>query len=113
MVRKVCGIFVCALAAFGQSLFPDGLARFAGADVSNPDGNGPAYNAPQCLRTRARRGRQGVAAEVTFAGAGVGLVGYMQVNVRVPDSVRAGLVPITLSVGGTPLNQNTITLWVQ
>ncbi len=42
----------------------------------------------------------GTAAEVQFSGMAPGFVGAYQVNVKVPAGVRAGTVPLTISIGG-------------
>ena len=55
----------------------------------------------------------GVDAEVLYAGAAPGQVaGMMQVNVRVPESIASGLMPIVLSVGGTA-SQSGVVLAVR
>lgn len=55
----------------------------------------------------------GVNAEVLYAGAAPGQVaGLMQVNVRVPEGIASGLMPIVLSVGGTP-SQTGVVLAVR
>ena len=51
-------------------------------------------------------------AEVQFAGAAPGFAGLTQINVRVPAAAASGSVPVTMTVGGTPLNQGSITIWV-
>ena len=45
----------------------------------------------------------GVDAEILYAGAAPGQVaGLLQVNLRVPEGIASGLLPIVLSVGGAP-----------
>ena len=51
-------------------------------------------------------------AEVQFAGAAPGFAGLTQINVRVPATAAPGSAPIKMTVGGTPLNQGVITIWV-
>jgi uncharacterized protein (TIGR03437 family) len=51
-------------------------------------------------------------AEVQFAGAAPGFAGLTQINVRVPETAAPGSTPVTMTVGGTPLNQGSITIWV-
>ena len=51
-------------------------------------------------------------AEVPFAGAAPGFAGLTQINVRVPANVIPGAASVKMTVGGTPLNQGAITIWV-
>ena len=51
-------------------------------------------------------------AEVLFAGAAPGFAGLTQIDVRVPATAASGSIPVKMSVGGTPLNQGSITVWV-
>jgi len=54
----------------------------------------------------------GMAAEVTYAGSAPGLVGILQVNVRVPGSfVPSGAVPLVLMVGA--VQAPAVIVWVQ
>jgi uncharacterized protein (TIGR03437 family) len=54
----------------------------------------------------------GMSAEVTYAGSAPGLVGLMQINVRVPGSfVPAGADPLIVTVG--TVQAPAITVWVQ
>lgn len=52
-------------------------------------------------------------AGLLYAGDAPGFVGLTQLNVRVPTSiVGGGAQPITLEVGGFPLNQSNVTVYV-
>jgi len=51
-------------------------------------------------------------AEVQFAGAAPGFAGLTQINVRVPPTAAPGSASVKMTVGGTPLNQGSITIWV-
>jgi uncharacterized protein (TIGR03437 family) len=51
-------------------------------------------------------------AEVQFAGAAPGFAGLTQINVKVPATAAPGAAPVKMTVGGTPLNQGAITVWV-
>ncbi len=55
----------------------------------------------------------GIDAEVLYAGAAPGQVaGLLQVNLRVPEGIASGLVPIVVSVGGAP-SQTGVVLAVR
>jgi len=55
----------------------------------------------------------GQPAQVLYAGAAPGLVaGVMQVNVRIPDGIGTGVVPVILQVGGAA-SPTGVTLNVQ
>ena len=55
----------------------------------------------------------GIGAEVLYAGAAPGQVaGLFQVNLRVPEGIASGLMPIVLSVGGAP-SQTGVVLAVR
>jgi len=55
----------------------------------------------------------GKSAEVLYAGGAPGLVaGFMQVNVRVPDDIASGAVPIVLQVGSA-LSQPGVTVNIE
>jgi minor extracellular serine protease Vpr len=51
-------------------------------------------------------------AEVQFAGAAPGFAGLTQINVKVPATAATGAATVKMTVGGTPLNQGAITIWV-
>jgi uncharacterized protein (TIGR03437 family) len=56
----------------------------------------------------------GVAAQVIWAGAAPGFAGLSQINVQIPSDLSLqGAVLINLKVGGTALNQNTVTIFVK
>ena len=44
--------------------------------------------------------------------AGVAPQGLTQINVRVPAAAVPGSASVKMTVGGTPLNQGVITIWV-
>jgi uncharacterized protein (TIGR03437 family) len=55
----------------------------------------------------------GKTARVLYAGATLGLVaGIAQVNIRIPDGIRSGAVPVVLHVGDG-ISQPGVTLSVQ
>jgi uncharacterized protein (TIGR03437 family) len=55
----------------------------------------------------------GQPASILYAGAAPGMVaGAMQINVRIPDGVRSGQVPVVVSVGGNS-SQSGVTLTVR
>jgi uncharacterized protein (TIGR03437 family) len=55
----------------------------------------------------------GIDSAVEYAGSvATQVAGFMQVNVRIPDGVRSGAVPVTLIVGGVPSKQG-VTLAVK
>lgn len=51
-------------------------------------------------------------ATVLYAGDAPGFVGLTQLNIQVPMSASSGAQPITLEVGGFPLNQSNVTISV-
>jgi uncharacterized protein (TIGR03437 family) len=51
-------------------------------------------------------------AEIQFAGAAPGFAGLTQINVRVPANAAPGSALVKMTVGGTPLNQGSIMIWV-
>ena len=55
----------------------------------------------------------GKTAEVTYAGSASGLVsGVFQANIRIPEDIDPGIVPIEIQVGGTP-TQSGVTIAVK
>lgn len=90
------------------SIFCTGLG-----DVSNrPAGGAPAPNAPLSITTATPNAIiGGVAAPMSFSGLSPGFAGLYQVNVQVPDGVRAGDdVPVLLTIGGVSSNAVTIAV---
>jgi len=79
-----------------------------GSDGTDPPNS--ALPAPK-LPVLATIGSQN--ADILYAGDAPGFVGLTQLNLGVPKSIiGGGAQPITLEVGGFPLNQNGVTIYV-
>lgn len=77
-----------------------------------PDGSLTATPLPQ-LRAPVRVQVGGAAADVLYSGPAPGqIAGLMQINIRVPQSIATGLVPLLVIAGGNP-SQPGVTLAVQ
>jgi len=91
-------------------LYATGTGQTAppGSDGTDPPNS--ALPAPK-LPVVATVGSQN--ADILYAGDAPGFVGLTQLNIRVPASiVGGGAQPITLEVGGFPLNQSGVTIYV-
>jgi uncharacterized protein (TIGR03437 family) len=84
--------------------------------------NQPATGAPASLNANALAPTSttptvsigGLPATVSFSGLAPGYVGLYQVNALVPAGVAANsAVPLTISIGQTPVTSNTVTIAVQ
>jgi uncharacterized protein (TIGR03437 family) len=74
----------------------EGQTSPRGVDGRPADAPYPAPLAPVALNIG------GYPAEILYAGAAPGFAGLMQINARVPAGYAgAGILPVTLSVGGT------------
>jgi uncharacterized protein (TIGR03437 family) len=89
-------------------IFLDGLgvtspAQVTGAITPNP---GPPLNLPITFAG-------GLAATVVSASAAPGSIsGVWQVDIRMPTN-QTGAVPVSLSVGGVPVRDASLTVWVE
>jgi uncharacterized protein (TIGR03437 family) len=115
VASAVPGIFTANSAGTGPAAVlrvGDIIAIYmTGEGKTNPAGvNGRVTIVPPVPVQNVTATLDGQPAEVTFAGEAPGIVsGVMQMNLRVPAGVRAGEVPLAVSVGGTP-SQNGVTV---